>query len=388
VTAPGTAAPGPRGVPRRFDLVLPSPAEDAVPGGRFVRRAVWWTLLLLLAIAVAAGITLSVLEVEVTVSGRGVLEPGLVLPVRTREAGIVTAVFVTTGDTVLPGTPLAQLDQFEDRQALGALQARRRQLVIDDEKALAALPIELRRQQDRIAAAEAARIRSRAQLRAQLVDLGMAPDASAFLADYRPGASVTLDLAVANVQIAEAEYRGARGAEDALRLAELDHRRLRAELALLDQQVAAARERITRLTIVAPSGGVVLTEDLHRMVGLRLAPGDVLLEQSDTSAWRVTLRVSEADVHRVAVGDSVRVAIQAFRRDADRRVDGSVVDIAPQPAPDVPGAYRVVVSLVPEQLLHVGVNRLRRGYSVEGKIVTRSGNAFRLLWGYLRETIG
>jgi hypothetical protein len=47
--------------------------------------------------------------------------------------------------------------------------------------------------------------------------------------------------------------------------------------------------------------------------------------------------------------------------------------------------YRVTIMLNESEIESVGRDRLREGYSVEGKIITRSGRIISLLWSYLRE---
>ena len=51
------------------------------------------------------------------------------------------------------------------------------------------------------------------------------------------------------------------------------------------------------------------------------------------------------------------------------------------------GLYRVEVELEPDAMAGVDSKALRRGFSVEGKIVTRSGKISKLIWIYLRETL-
>ena len=107
--------------------------------------------------------------------------------------------------------------------------------------------------------------------------------------------------------------------------------------------------------------------------------------------------VSPQDVHRVRLGDSARVELAAFRRENGRLIGGAVRSIGPQPSTaggldslgvgSRMGSYRIDIALDSAQLALFGRDRLRRGYLVEGKILTRSGSALGLLWGYLRERI-
>ena len=52
------------------------------------------------------------------------------------------------------------------------------------------------------------------------------------------------------------------------------------------------------------------------------------------------------------------------------------------------GFYRVTATLDRKQLEKMGIENFRRGYTVQGNVITRSGRIITLLWNYLSEKMG
>ncbi|HEX8968067.1 MAG TPA: efflux RND transporter periplasmic adaptor subunit [Chloroflexota bacterium] len=87
------------------------------------------------------------------------------------------------------------------------------------------------------------------------------------------------------------------------------------------QQVTQAQ--LSRLDLTAPIGGVVQKQIAHR--GEYVAPGSPILTVADPTDLKLTLYVLEADLGRVAVGQSVGVHADAF---PERVFTGHVTTIA------------------------------------------------------------
>ena len=98
---------------------------------------------------------------------------------------------------------------------------------------------------------------------------------------------------------AQAEIRLS-GAEGGLQeLSRFDREKLGTQMEQLAAQIAATRERLSRLTVRAPTDGVVLTEQMERLPGAFVREGDQIMELADLKDWRVLLSVSERDVKKV-----------------------------------------------------------------------------------------
>lgn len=151
---------------------------------------------------------------------------------------------------------------------------------------------------------------------------------------------------------------------------------LRRELALLDEQVAAA-------TVRSPATGVVLTARPQELLGLRPEAGDSLLVIGRTDSLELDFGVSQRDIERVALGQEVRLRVDALPQ---RTFRGAVTWIGPMPvdaAPQVAFAVRAVVpnpegALRPGMVAHARV--LTAPASTAGRVLRGPVRWLRLLW--------
>lgn len=388
-------------------LRLPHLGDEGQPGGRFVKRAVSVTLGVI-ALLVLGGIVVSMLvSMDVTVKSAGVLEPVNIWPIRTQAAGPVRDVLVQSGDTVVAGDTVIRLDALALETQLAQLEAQHNAAQIDRDRSLAGTPMERRQQQERRDAAQARLTRARAVLMQRMVEHGFGTNMDSLLTSWRPGGHVMLDQAVGDVRAAEADIRLNSTETDMLSLRGFDEQRAATEMARLQAQIRETRERINRMTITAPSGGVVLTEQLERLAGSYVREGETLMEVGELGEWRVTMLVPERDVHKINLGDRVRLEVQAFDQRDRRQLEGRVAHVSAEPfgapggstsgsaggtqqaAPSATasGLYRVVASLDRGQLQRGEVDRFRRGYSVQANVVTRSGRIAALAWAYIMEKL-
>lgn len=87
----------------------------------------------------------------------------------------------------------------------------------------------------------------------------------------------------------------AKGDRVEFRLASAQANQARAQLDL-------AREKLTRVQVVAPFDGVVVRGDLSQQLGSPVEQGKVLFELAPLEAWRVVLKVDERDIADVRAG--------------------------------------------------------------------------------------
>jgi multidrug resistance efflux pump len=395
--------------PTVIPLRLPELGDDGQPGGRFVKRAVSVTLSVILLVMIGAVLVSMLVSMDVTVKSAGILEPVNVWPIRAQAAGPIREVLVESGDTVTAGQVVMRLDALALETQLAQLEAQFDAAQIDRDRSRAGTPLERAQQSQRLANAQARLTRARAVLVQRMVEYGFGTNADSLLRVYRPGQHVMLDQAVGEVRGAEADI-GLNAAEtDMLALRGYDERRAGTEMNRLQAQIRETRERIDRTTIVAPSGGVVLTEQLERLPGAYVREGETLLEVGEVGDWRVTMLVPERDVHKISVGDRVRLEVQAFDQRDRRQLEGRVAHVAAEPVGSSPagsgdagqassaaaapagrtssGLFRVVASLDRAQVQRQELDAFRRGYSVQANVVTKSGRIATLVWDYLREKL-
>ena len=247
--------------------------------------------------------------------------------------GKVVALTVAEGDRVRAGQILARIDPVQARSDSEAAAELVKALEADEEAA---------RRQVQSSTASVAQAEARAREASQtleratrLRDDGLTPQAD-------------LDAARAAADAAAAQVSGVK--------ADLD--RARQILLAAGRRVAQARAGVTRTRdvlskteIVAPIDGVVsrLQVRLGEMVviGIQNQPGTTLMTVSDLSAINAEIKVAEADVLRVAVGQTARVTLEAV---AGREFSGRVVEVGASALPIAGGGaavreFKVVVRL-------------------------------------------
>jgi multidrug resistance efflux pump len=399
--SPSPQADRERGV---IPLRLPELPHEGQPGASFVKRAVGLTLATIGTLAVAGTLVACLVKMDVTVKAAGVLEPIRIYPVRSMEGGAVRAVLVQTGDTVRAGQVLVRLDTVALSSSLAQLEAQYHAADIDRRRSATADPLQREQSAERSAQSRSRVSSALATLRQRMVEYDLGTNVDSLLAAYVPGRHVAIDQAVGEVKGAQADLR-LNGAEGSLQeLSRFDREKLGTQMEQLAAQIAATRERLARLVIRAPTDGVVLTEQMERLPGAFVREGEQIVELADLHDWRVLLSVSERDVHKIELGDSVKIDLLAFDESEREQLRGSVAYVAPEPlsaqsgasvgssgaapAASAGGGYRVIAALDRPQLERMGITRFRRGYTVQGFVVTRSGRIITLLWNYLTEKLG
>lgn len=368
-------------------LLLPEVSSPDIVGGRWVARAVSLTLTLFTLLLGGFVVAAALIRLKVTVSGAGVLQPAEIWSVRGEETGVVRDVLVRMGDTVRAHQVIAHLDTLQLASDLEQLRSRRRALELTLRLAQTSVPLEARSAAEKRAQAEAELVRAQAALRQRLVEFDMDPDVAKMRRTYRVGTHVGIDQALASLMAAEAAAGTARIDAERLGLQSIDRSRQQEQMSEIDFQIATIQKRLAHLTLHAPAEGIVLTDGLERLPGKVLQEGETLMEISKDDNWRAALLVPERDVSRVRVGDDVQIELRAFGRVNTPEIRGTVLTVGAEPATGETQAgnrmFPVMVRLDREDLETVGLERLRRGYTAQAKIVTRSERLIVLIWEYL-----
>lgn len=300
---------------------------------------------LLAAIAVVAVIALPLLikagrgesskEVDIAVAAEQAIRPTILasgvlaylneVNLTSELVAKVREILVKEGDTVAQGQLLMRLDPETYRNAIDREEASRRQGVISIE-----------RQRLALALAEKQLDRSERMLAAQMIDQSRLDDDR----NKRDLARVEL-----------------KSSEEALRRA--------------DAVLGEAREQMTKTDIRAPIAGVVVA--LPIKVGETAIPstnalaGAQLMKIADTSAIQAELKVDEADIAKIGIGQQVDVYAAAY---PDTAIKGSVQQIALAPTLENQGrAYEVTALLeAPRDIA------LRSGMSARADIFLGDGS--------------
>lgn len=247
--------------------------------------------------------------------------------------GKIVKLNVKEGDQVKSGQILARLDPVQAESASSAATAQVRALEAEE---LAA------RQQVRAARSDLAQSRARARDQAATLErLRLLQKDGLTTAADLDAAEAASDAASAEVAAAEA---GVSRSEQTLTAASRRIAQARA-------QAAGAFDILRKTEIVAPIAGTVsrlqVREGEMVVIGIQNQPGTTLMTISDLSAINAEVKVAEADVLRVEVGQQAAVTLEAI---SGRRFSGRVAEVGSSALPLAGAAaaareFKVVIRL-------------------------------------------
>jgi multidrug resistance efflux pump len=381
----------------KYVFELPSLDDVIVPGQRIVQRAVGLTIGAFATLVLLSALTAFLLSVTVSVGADGTLEPLHVANVRPSIGGIVTQVDVDVSQPVKVGQIVARLDPVSADADLQRLEIQYDESRGELNRARATAPLDLIQKTAQVTQEQTNVIKAQAALRQRLMEFSLRANVDSVLKAYTIGKSVNVDLAIADVQSAEARVKSAVAAREQAKLDSLDFAKSTLELDRLRADVAHARGERRRVDLTAPIDGIVLTERPRDLIGASVSAGEGILEIEDLGSWTARLLVDERNVHDVRVGQAVILTLPSALFLKGRDLHGSVVSVAPEsatrlgtagtpmsPPTDGTGRFAVVVRID----LHDTMGRLpgdfKRGFAVRGKIVTGKARVSELLLDELR----
>lgn len=303
------------------------------------------------AVDVGAVVTRDVFRSYVTASGEIVATR--FADVGSSVMGRVVELAVREGDRVEAGQTLARIDPVQARSETEAATAQ-----------ISALEAEQAAARDQVAVARAELGGSEARAREAAQALERARQLSA--AGLLPAADQDAAIGVADAAAAQVKAATAGVARAEQSLAAAGRR-----VAQARAQATRARDILDKTNITAPISGVVsrlqVREGEMVVIGIQNQPGTTLMTISDLSAINAEVKVAEADVLRLALGQTASVTLDAV---PDTTFGGKVVEIGASALPlQGTGAaareFRVVVRL------DDGSSALRPGLTCDAQILAQ-----------------
>lgn len=294
-----------------------------------------------------------VLQAFVTASGEIVADR--FADIGSSVMGRIDELRVKEGDEVTAGQVLARLDPVQARSQRDAAAAQVQALAAEQVAAreqLRAARADIEAARARLVEAEANQTRIDALFRERLV-----------AASERDAAVAAADAARA--QLAAAQATAARADESVLGAA----RRQQQARA----QAVGAGDLLTKTEITSPIAGVVSQLQVRQgemvVIGIQNQPGTTLMTISDLSTINAEVKVAEADVLRLKLGQPATVTLDAL---PGQRLAGSVIEIGAGALPPPAAAqattaareFRVVVRI------SAPAPGLRPGLTCDAEILT------------------
>ena len=266
--------------------------------------------------------------------------------------GKIVALPVKEGDRVRAGQLLARIDPVQARADVSAAQA-----------AVEALAAEAIAADRAVEAARADLAGAEARNREALLTIARTRELQA----QALAPKAELDAAEAAADSATAQLRAAQAALDR---AQSVWNAAQRRIAQTRAQADRARDVLGKTEITAPIDGIVsrlqVREGEMVVVGIQNQPGTTLMTVSDLSAIDAEVKVAEADVLRLTLGQPATIVLEAI---PDRRLAGRVVEIGASALPVIgtqaaAREFRVVVRLDDSDAA------LRPGLTCDAEILT------------------
>ena len=142
-----------------------------------------------------------------------------------------------------------------------------------------------------------------------------------------------------------------------------------AQIDQVEAMLSLVTDKLSRATLLAPFDGIVVSGDLHQLLGTPVELGKVLFQIAPLDSYRVILQVEERDIAYVKVDQQGELALSGTPH---QHMDFSVEQITPvSTAQEGRNYFRV------EARLHSSSERVRPGMEGVGKIIAGES---RLIW--------
>ena len=148
------------------------------------------------------------------------------------------------------------------------------------------------------------------------------------------------------------------------------------------QRVTANQDKLERIIIKAPAGGMVLGLATHTENGV-ITPGHPILDIVPQGAELIIeAQVSPIDIDRVTVGLQAEIRFSAFKQSQTPKMEGKVISLSPDRITDERNGnayYLAKVEVTPKSIKNLGDLQLLPGMPAEVLINTGERTLFRYL---------
>ncbi len=273
---------------------------------------------LLAAAILVALLLLSALPIELKVGGEFIVLAAHNADVRARVEGIIEAVFVSEGDRVAAGDPIARLSdrdldaELEQVLAEIAEQRARHRLLLSGPRA------------EEIEVAQAALEKAEERLRYARIHL----DRLSRLHEQQLSSLTEFEEAREQAAIREKELEEAAGELRLLRAGTRPEEieAVEAGIARLEARSQHLEAQLAHVRITSPIAGIVTTPKVEEKLGEYVERGELIAEVHELERVDAEIAVSEKEIADVRLGQEVTVKARAF---PGRSFQGTVTSVAP-----------------------------------------------------------
>ena len=354
------------------------------PGFRFARAFLLVILLLVGLMVTIAGFMTWNFDMDVTVKGKGVVEPRRRHFVKSQIGGIVEQIHVRQGQKVTRGQVLASIDDIHWHTELRKTQA---DLATNRSRALeveARMRHEKKIRHAEIMQADVALGRARLESERVVAEHTILSAGSLW---RRKPVEELIPVRIARAMVHQQKANLVR-AQERLQVVEAQRQEIETLQRLhlkLEQDSTRIRHALKRSAVVAPVTGAVITRDLKYRQGDRIEAGETLLELAEDGEWQAAVMIRELDIPKIIVGQRARLFVDAFPHMDYKIFPGEVIEVSTTPAIEVGSSgvalYPVKISIQDAHVTYGGqIYSLSYGMSAEAKLVVDRGRVVELIW--------
>lgn len=248
--------------------------------------------------------------IKETVSASGRVFPETEVKISSDVSGEIVKLLVEEGDSVVAGQILAKIDPEAYLSAV-----ERGEASLNSTKSSLA---------NSNAMIENARAQKE-QINANLINARKVHERNAKLRDDGVISDVEFDQSQANLQSLEANYKAS---EASFKSSQQSAKGAEFQIKSSEAQLKELKTSLNRTTIKAPTSGIVSSlsvEQGERVVGTIQMTGTEMMRIANLNAMEVQVEVSENDILKVAISDSVDIEVDAY---VDKTFKGYVTEIA------------------------------------------------------------
>ena len=371
------------------DLSLPEIDVKKNFGVKFVLRGVSLTFLIVFVLICIGVIVLFTVEMDKTINAIGKLEPIERFYIHSPGSGIFLKVFHTAGDTVKAGEIIAQLDSVDLKDKLLQLKNEYSQKTNSHDKLLSTIDFEEKQNEALTEKTEAQLLRAKASFRERLLNFFPGQDPDSILEHYKPGTHITLDYGKAEILSAEADIKNRKLQNSNTKNKEYDVIELELSINYLKEEINEVQHKLANLKIKSPSDGIILTENMEKLIGRYITKGDLIAEIYQDRDWKVILVLGENDIHKIKIGDKVKVEVLPLNTEDDKELYlAEVSSYSFQPVSSESStskSYRVTANIKNNKFLPL--DKFRTDFTVDANIIVDHGLIGELLLKYMEELL-
>lgn len=164
--------------------------------------------------------------------------------------------------------------------------------------------------------------------------------------------------------------------------AQRELRGIEARFAELTEREGAAKDRLTRMELKAPQGGIVHELTAHTVGGVITSAEPVLLIVPEDEALNIEARMSPLDIDQLAIGQPARLRFSAFNSRTSEELPGRIVHVSADVTTDAKNGqsfYSTRIELDQAGRAKLGDLKLVPGMPVEVFVATAERTALDYL---------